>query len=376
MVRFIHSSDWQLGMTRHFLAGEAQARFTQDRIDAVRTLGRLAREHRADFILVAGDVFEDNKLSGQTVARTLEAIAETRVPVVLLPGNHDPLDAASLFRSAAFRDPPENVILLDDEEPRTLKGMPDVEIVGAPWYSKQPSEDLVAALRDRLPPPGGRLRIAVAHGQIDSLSPELRPDTIALDAAEAAIREGHWHYLALGDRHSVTRVGDSGSIWYSGAPEPTDFTENRSGFALLVELARSQMPRVTELPVGRWRFVSEQRFANGPEDVDALGAWLSLLPDKARCIVRLGFEGLNLADWSALQALLEGYREQFASLAQQRDGGLAVVPDARDLDAVALSGYAGSAWVELVEAARDADDQEARDALALFYRLARGEARR
>ena len=26
-VRFLHTSDWQLGMTRHFLQGEAQARY-------------------------------------------------------------------------------------------------------------------------------------------------------------------------------------------------------------------------------------------------------------------------------------------------------------------------------------------------------------
>ena len=28
MLRILHSADWQLGMTRHFLAGEAQARFS------------------------------------------------------------------------------------------------------------------------------------------------------------------------------------------------------------------------------------------------------------------------------------------------------------------------------------------------------------
>ena len=33
-VRFPHTSDWQLGMTRHFLEGEAQARYSAARIDA------------------------------------------------------------------------------------------------------------------------------------------------------------------------------------------------------------------------------------------------------------------------------------------------------------------------------------------------------
>ena len=37
-VRFLHTSDWQLGMTRHFLEGEAQARYSAARIDAIRHL--------------------------------------------------------------------------------------------------------------------------------------------------------------------------------------------------------------------------------------------------------------------------------------------------------------------------------------------------
>ena len=28
MTKFVHTGDWQLGMTRHFLSDEAQARFT------------------------------------------------------------------------------------------------------------------------------------------------------------------------------------------------------------------------------------------------------------------------------------------------------------------------------------------------------------
>ena len=54
-VRFLHTSDWQLGMTRWFLRegdGEAQARYSADRLEAVRRLGRLAQERGAEFIVV------------------------------------------------------------------------------------------------------------------------------------------------------------------------------------------------------------------------------------------------------------------------------------------------------------------------------------
>mgnify|MGYP003513362825 CR=1 FL=1 len=42
MVRFIHTADLQLGMTRRFLDADAQARYAQARIDALVSIGALA----------------------------------------------------------------------------------------------------------------------------------------------------------------------------------------------------------------------------------------------------------------------------------------------------------------------------------------------
>ncbi len=68
MVRFLHTGDWQLGMTRRFLPAEAQARYTQDRLDAVERLGRLASEENCRFRVVsrtlAGRTFPFESLSG------------------------------------------------------------------------------------------------------------------------------------------------------------------------------------------------------------------------------------------------------------------------------------------------------------------------
>ncbi len=100
-VHFLHSSDWQLGMTRHYLAGEAQARFTADRIDTVRQIGELARRVGAEFVVVAGDVFEHANLARPDLASTGRD-GEAGVDL-LLPGNHDPLDAASIYRADDFR---------------------------------------------------------------------------------------------------------------------------------------------------------------------------------------------------------------------------------------------------------------------------------
>jgi DNA repair exonuclease SbcCD nuclease subunit len=97
MPRFLHSADWQLGMTRHFLEGEAQARFTaSSRIEVIGAIGALAAEQGCSFVVVGGDVFESSQVERQVVVRALDTMKATLgVTFYLLPGNHDPLDAAS-----------------------------------------------------------------------------------------------------------------------------------------------------------------------------------------------------------------------------------------------------------------------------------------
>src|SRR5262249_35782367 len=113
-MRFVHTADWQLGMTRYFLNGEAQPRYSAARRDAVAGLGGLTEEVGAEFVVVAGDVFEHNQLTPRVVSQSLEAMRAIGVPVYLLPGNHDPLDASSVYTSALFTSEcPGNVTVLD-----------------------------------------------------------------------------------------------------------------------------------------------------------------------------------------------------------------------------------------------------------------------
>src|SRR4030042_6452228 len=138
MNRFLHTSDWQLGMTRHFLSEGAQERYSQARFDAIRTIGRVAKDEKCQFMLVCGDAFESNQVDRKTVARALEALKDVPVPVYILPGNHDPLNAASVYRSSVFIERrPAHVHVIESATP--LEVAECVELMGAPWMSKRPA---------------------------------------------------------------------------------------------------------------------------------------------------------------------------------------------------------------------------------------------
>jgi DNA repair exonuclease SbcCD nuclease subunit len=370
VIRFLHSGDWQLGMTRSVLGDEAQARFADARIAAVRRLGELAREARCDFALVCGDVFESSQIERRTLARALEAIASIPIPVYLLPGNHDPLDAASVYRSAAFRDSaPAHVHVLDDELPREVA--PGVELVGAPWPSRRPAANPALAAIASLGAPGP-LRILAAHGGVDALTPDRHDATLLpLAPIERAIAEERIHYAALGDRHSKTPVGATGRVWYAGAPEPTDFDEREPGFALVVELDRERA-RVEPHHVATWRFARPEPISlDGADDLGALSDRLIDFGAKERTALRLELSGsLDLRGAAQLDAILDRARDLFAGI-DVRDAELRVAARAADLEDLALTGFAARAVARLAEQARgDAGEAAAaRDALALLVRL-------
>jgi DNA repair exonuclease SbcCD nuclease subunit len=375
---FIHSSDWQLGMTRHFLdPTDAGPRFVQDRIDAIERLGRLAVAQDARCIVVAGDVFESNQLSDQVVARAVHAMAGLPVPVILLPGNHDPLDAASLYDVPAVREAADRIIVVRDAEPFRVPGLDGVEFVGAPWFSKRPATDLCAGMLAGLTPVETGFRIGLAHGQTRDQAPDPDgPGLIDLAVAEAAITDRRIDYLALGDRHSTTEKGTTGAVWFSGAPVATDFDEQASGNALVVTLVEGGRQEVTVHPIGEWVFDERHFSVNDATDLQQITDWFATHASPARTVAYLSMSGtINLATQAQLDELLDDAAARYASLRiHERHHDLVVAPDAFDHDCLALSGYARDAWETLLEGAAGTGEAARvdQDALALFYRLAGG----
>lgn len=381
-MRFVHTADWQLGMTRHFLAGEAQPRYSAARRDAVAGISELVARTEAEFVVVAGDVFEANHLDPRVVSQSLEAMRGFEVPVYLLPGNHDPLDASSVYTSALFvAECPDNVVVLN--RPGRWPIREGVELVVAPWYSKAPTSDLLAeALVDV--PADGVTRIVVAHGGVDMLDPDPgKASLIRMTGVTDALHSGAVHYVALGDKHSRTSVGCSGRVWYSGAPEVTNFDdiEADSGHALVVEIDERDPERPVSVEahrVGRWRFMTLAQQIDNSRDIADLDLNLDQLKDKERTVIRLALTGsLTVTDRAALDSCLDRYARLFAWLGTwDRHTDLVVLPADGEFDDLGIGGFAAAAVAELASAARstDGDAEDAQGALALLLRLAGGNA--
>ncbi|PYE12622.1 DNA repair exonuclease SbcCD nuclease subunit [Williamsia limnetica] len=387
-VTFIHTADWQLGMTRHFLRGDAQARYTAARQEAIGRIGRLADAHHAEFVLVCGDVFEDRQVSSRVIRRSLDHLRQVPCPVYLLPGNHDPMDAASIYNSKVFTDnKPDHVRVLDTPGPVEVR--PGVSVIAAPWTSKVPLSDLVAQQLDRLAP-SDDIRILAGHGRVDVFAPQSADlSLIDVDQLERAVAAGLIDYVALGDRHSTTQIGDSGRIWYSGAQEVTnyDHREAKPGQVLVVELSRAestsdaaptQSVTVTPHRVGEWAFRTIEHDVNGSEDITELRRRLDAVDNKSQTVVQLALRGsVTITERSALDTMVEEFTDRFAAVTWwELRHDLVIRPDGNDFAHLQLTGFIGDAADELSTAAGGDGENAiaAQEALALLFRLAGGTA--
>ena len=373
MVRFVHSADWQLGRAPHYLNEEARARFSAARVEVIGTIAELAVQEDCDFVVVCGDVFESNHIDRQVLVRALDKMrAAAPLEFFLLPGNHDPLDASSIFRSPTFKEHgPSNVKVLDGGEP--VQAAPGVELIAAPWPNKRPLVDLVGEACENLDPTN-ELRVVCGHGALDAMwSKPNDPAHISLERLEERIKSGVIHYVALGDRHSTTDVSETGRIWYSGAPEPTDFDETEPGNVLVINLNRDGV-QVGHHRVGTWRFEYRGWELGTDLDIDALRDWLESSDNKERCIVRASLQGqVSVAQKARLDQMLDHYTDLLGGLeVRDGEGGLAVLPDEADLEDFGVSGYAREALSDLSEMAQSEEQATvAQDALALLYRFTR-----
>jgi DNA repair exonuclease SbcCD nuclease subunit len=367
--RFIHSSDLHLGKRFGQFTDDLPARLREARHAVIGTLAAHAHAHDTQTILLAGDTFDTETPAPDVKRQALAEMAHhASIRWVILPGNHDSLQAAQLW-SALRAQAPGNVTLALDAAPLELA--PGVALLPAPCTTRRPGRDL-SEWMDNGSTGDGTVRIGLAHGAVQSFSEDgVGPDVIAPDRA----RRAGLSYFALGDWHGGVEIDQR--TRYSGTPEPDRFKHDRPGEALLVSIeGAAALPDVTVLETGTfsWRTLALDLL----DGEDAFARMQSLLPEarsRRQALVTLVAGGrARLEARAALARAVESARPDFAWLSFN-DAALATECDAGDLDAIdragALREAADALLAEAGDTARSAEEREiARAALGRLYAYA------
>jgi DNA repair exonuclease SbcCD nuclease subunit len=286
-LRFIHSSDWQIGKVFRFVDEQVMALLQEARLAAITRLGELANEHGASHVLVAGDVYDMEAPSPRLLNRPLERMRNFgAIFWHLLPGNHDPQRPGGLWEQLLRKGVPSNVRIHHAPGPVMTDGGAMV-LLPAPLHHRRTLTDPTAYM-DGVTLPEGIPRIGLAHGSVTGFgSSQDQPNYIAPDRPERA----GLAYLALGDWHGQKKISDR--CWYSGTPETDAFDVSGGGKALLVEIEGPRAPpKVTPLETGSYTWITLRENINSQADIGVLQDKLrSLGTDLSRILVDLTVEG-------------------------------------------------------------------------------------
>ena len=170
---------------------------------------------RADILLLAGDTFDNNRVGSATLSRVAGMLAASGRPVVLLPGNHDPAVAGSVYHRGGLDGIPNVHVLGVTHVDSILFSDWDLEIHG---LAHRDYEDMV-------PLPTGRRRstrwrVVMAHGHFEWRRDRANPLRPSWLLSEDDIAATGADYVALGHWDRPVAVGDGGvPAYYSGSPE-------------------------------------------------------------------------------------------------------------------------------------------------------------
>jgi len=174
-----------------------------------------ARDLAADVVLFAGDTFDSHRVPQSLIEQAAAVIGAAALPVIILPGNHDPAVASAIYRDGPL-NAVKNLHVIGVTHDEAI-AFPDLalEVWGRPHRDY---DDMIPfeAVRARQT----RWLIAMAHGHYEpkpdrSIGPRpswlIGDDEIAATAAD---------YVALGHWNRAVRVGNGVvPAYYSGSPE-------------------------------------------------------------------------------------------------------------------------------------------------------------
>ncbi len=226
----LHTSDCHLDQTD---GGSSQRAFAAA-ID-------LSIELDVDLVLITGDLFDHSRVRDPILEWTAEQLDRAGRPVVLIVGNHDCLEDASVHHRFAVSSRCRQVHFLDNPDGATV-AVPGTDVVvwGRAMVEHEPSFRPLHGYPGRV---AGRWCVVAGHGlavtepdHYGRSSPIFPEDIDALDA----------DYVALGHVHAYRVVRQQPLTVYPGA---TAYSRHGDPGCAVVDLVADQPPQVRWMPL-------------------------------------------------------------------------------------------------------------------------------
>ncbi|WP_419872754.1 metallophosphoesterase family protein [Candidatus Pristimantibacillus sp. PTI5] len=252
--RFIHAADLHLDSPFRGLAKAprpVREALTESTFDALRRLTQAAISEEVDFIVLAGDLFDeaDRSLRAQLMlVREWEKLAEHGIAVYVIHGNHDPLNGT---RAKLELPPNVHIFGADQMEYRPAyrkSGELAAFVYGRSYGTRVVSENMAAAYQIQAEAP---FHIAMLHGNVDG---DGTHDPYAPCALDELIGGKGFDYWALGHIHHRRVLHEYPHVVYAGNAQGRNPRETGAKGCYLVDVTAAKAIEMTFLPLDKVRW--------------------------------------------------------------------------------------------------------------------------
>lgn len=330
-MRFVHAADLHLDSPLRGLEDYPGA--PVDRIrgatrEALKRLVDLCLTEQVDFLIVAGDVFDDDWRDFHTalfVAHQFQRLNEARIPVFLIFGNHDS------YQEMSRRTPwPSNVLVFDHKQSET-KRIDELQIAlhGQSFAKREITQNLVP---DYPAPVPGWFNIGLLHTNANG-SPN--HDSYAPCSATELVAKGY-EYWALGHVHEFQILHEHPHVIYSGNLQGRHVRETGRKGCVLVTVNGHEITDVEFRETDVLRWFHETVTLSEEDDVEEL---LDRVRETLRQVRSAADDRL-----AAVRLEIEGRCQAHRKLAS--DGSRQqIITDVRAL----ASEFGGEVWIEKIK---------------------------
>lgn len=342
-VKFIHTADLQLAKPYGSIQDEAKRVKLKDvRFEVFTSIKKMVEEHGAKFVVIAGDMFDSTTPTNYEVSLACSLIHAIKVPVYVIPGNHDHGGKGSVWYQDFFikeqpRLAPNLIILL---EPKAIE-IEHAILFPCPLLRRHEYDDLTAWLRtiDTSVFPASKPKIILAHGTTQDFSSgsSLDDEYIVANFIDlVGFPENEFDYIALGDWHGTKKVGPK--AWYAGTPEIDRFikgAENKPGHVLLVEADCKKAPVVTEIRTTKVEWYEKEFEFIDENSLDIFNAEIKALfgTRVAEDLLKLTLTGhLGLADFTKLEEQITTLESRMINL--KLDNRVSITPTNDEIESL------------------------------------------
>ena len=261
MAKIIHTADIHLDSPFSLFDVQKAHERKNERREVFFSLIKYAENEKADMMLIAGDLFDSEFVTKNTVGLLCEKFASVpSCKFVIAPGNHDPASEKSPYLKSVF---PDNVYIFDRPWIEK-KEFPDINVdVYGFGCTGEIFED--NPVRDHIQTDPERINIFIGHVDMLGTKPESCPTM-----TEDEIARTGCDYAALGHIHKGTEVKKAGKTCYaySGCLEGGSFDECGAKGAIVLNITKSARS-IAQTDFSYVRF-SRRRYEK--IEIDATGA--------------------------------------------------------------------------------------------------------